>query len=103
VLADEPTGNLDSATSLQIMELLKDINEGGNTILMVTHNPELTRYATRVIYMKDGQVQYDEELRKGEAVDLDEVPAAVEYEQELLGKKAPKKKRRRIQNGGRRR
>lgn len=93
VLADEPTGNLDSATSLQIMELLKDINEGGNTILMVTHNSELTRFASRVIYMKDGQVQYDEELRKGEAVDLAEVPAAVEYEQELLGKKAPKRKK----------
>ncbi len=99
VLADEPTGNLDSATSVQIMDLLKDIHEGGNTILMVTHNPELTRYASRVIYMKDGQIQYDEELAKGEAVDLSEVPAAVEYEQELLGKKTrkpkPKKKKRR--------
>lgn len=94
VLADEPTGNLDSATSLQIMELLRDIHEGGNTILMVTHNPELTRYANRVIYMKDGQIQYDEELARGEAVDLSEVPAAVEYEQELLGARAPKKSRK---------
>jgi putative ABC transport system ATP-binding protein len=94
VLADEPTGNLDTATSIQIMELLKDIHEGGNTILMVTHNPELTRYASRVIYMKDGQVQYDEELGTDEVVDLSQVPAAVEFEQELLGKKAPKKKRR---------
>ncbi len=93
VLADEPTGNLDSATSIQIMELLKDIHNGGNTILMVTHNPELTRYASRVIYMKDGQVQYDEELRHGEAIDLSDVPAAVEYEAELLGKKKPRKKK----------
>lgn len=99
VLADEPTGNLDSATSLQIMELLKDIHEGGNTILMVTHNSELTRYATRVIYMKDGLVQYDEALKGGEAVDLADVPAAVEYEQELLGKRIPKRKKR----GGKRR
>jgi putative ABC transport system ATP-binding protein len=99
VLADEPTGNLDSATSLQIMELLKDIHKGGNTILMVTHNPELTRYATRVIYMKDGQIQYDEELKADEAIDLADVPAAVEYEQELLGKRPPKKKKR----GGKRR
>jgi putative ABC transport system ATP-binding protein len=94
VLADEPTGNLDSATSLQIMQLLKDINDGGNTILMVTHNPELTRFASRVIYMKDGQIQYDEELAQDEVVDLAEVPAAVEYEQELLGKRAPKKKKK---------
>ena len=94
VLADEPTGNLDTATSIQIMELLKDIHEGGNTILMVTHNPELTRYASRVIYMKDGQIQYDEVLKKDEAVDLSQVPAAVEFEQELLGKKAPKRKKR---------
>lgn len=93
VLADEPTGNLDSATSHQIMELLKEIHEGGNTILMVTHNPELTRYANRVIYMKDGQIQYDEELKKGEAINLQDVPAAVEYEQELRGKRKPKKKR----------
>jgi putative ABC transport system ATP-binding protein len=99
VLADEPTGNLDSATSLQIMELLKDIHKGGNTILMVTHNPELTRYATRVIYMRDGQIEYDEQLKGDEVVDLAEVPAAVEYEQELLGKKAPKRKKK----GGKRR
>lgn len=91
VLADEPTGNLDSATSHQIMELLKDIHEGGNTILMVTHNPELTRYANRVIYMKDGQIMYDEELKKGEAINLQEIPAAVEYEQELRGKRKPKR------------
>lgn len=94
VLADEPTGNLDSATSLQIMELLRDIHKGGNTILMVTHNPELTRFATRVIYMKDGSVQYDEALKADEVVDLADVPAAVEYEQELLGKRTPKRKKR---------
>jgi len=93
VLADEPTGNLDSATSLQTMELLKEIHKGGNTILMVTHNSELTRYATRVIYMRDGQIEYDEKLKGDEAIDLAEVPAAVEYEQELLGKKAPKRKK----------
>lgn len=99
VLADEPTGNLDSATSLQTMELLRSIHAGGNTILMVTHNSELTRYATRVIYMKDGLVQYDEELKGDEVVDLADVPAAVEYEQELLGKRQPKRKKR----GGKRR
>jgi putative ABC transport system ATP-binding protein len=94
VLADEPTGNLDSATSLQIMELLRDIHKGGNTILMVTHNPELTRFATRVIYMKDGSIQYDEQLKGEETIDLADIPAAVEYEQELLGKKPIKSKHR---------
>lgn len=92
VLADEPTGNLDTATSTQIMQLLKDIHDGGNTILMVTHNPELTRYATRVIYMRDGQIEYDKKLKSGEAIDLTKVPAAVAFQQELLGKKKPKKK-----------
>jgi len=94
VLADEPTGNLDTATSIQIMELLKDIHQGGNTILMVTHNPELTRYASRVIYMKDGQIMYDQAIKGGKPIDLKDVPAAVEFEQELLGKKRATKRKK---------
>ncbi|MGH7240594.1 MAG: ABC transporter ATP-binding protein, partial [Candidatus Saccharimonadales bacterium] len=49
IIADEPTGNLDSESSRLVMELLSEINRGGNTVLFVTHNPELTRYATRVV------------------------------------------------------
>lgn len=60
IIADEPTGNLDSNGSRLVMELLSEIHKMGNTILFVTHNPELTRYATRVIYMHDGQVVQDE-------------------------------------------
>ncbi len=56
VLADEPTGNLDTAASAKIMNLLKEINKGGNTILMVTHEPELASYADRVIYLQDGKI-----------------------------------------------
>ncbi|HET8669753.1 MAG TPA: ABC transporter ATP-binding protein, partial [Candidatus Saccharimonadales bacterium] len=56
IIADEPTGNLDSASSRLVMELLSDIHKMGNTILFVTHNPELTRYATRVVYMHDGAI-----------------------------------------------
>ncbi len=56
VLADEPTGNLDTVASQRIMKLLKDINKGGNTILMVTHEPELATYADRVIYFQDGRI-----------------------------------------------
>jgi putative ABC transport system ATP-binding protein len=65
IIADEPTGNLDSASSLLVMELLADIHKTGNTVIFVTHNPELTRYATRVIYMHDGQVVHDEKTAIG--------------------------------------
>ncbi|MGH7157316.1 MAG: ABC transporter ATP-binding protein, partial [Candidatus Saccharimonadales bacterium] len=54
IIADEPTGNLDSHDSKVVMELFAEIHRQGNTIMLVTHNPELTRYASRVIYMYDG-------------------------------------------------
>jgi putative ABC transport system ATP-binding protein len=60
IIADEPTGNLDSSSSRLVMELLADIHKMGNTIIFVTHNPELTRYATRVVYMHDGGIVHDE-------------------------------------------
>lgn len=66
IIADEPTGNLDSSSSRLVMELLSDIHKMGNTILFVTHNPELTRYATRVVYMHDGAVIHDEQTAIGE-------------------------------------
>ena len=59
ILADEPTGNLDSRSSHIVMEELKAIHEEGNTIIMVTHNPSLTSYATRVINMLDGHIDTD--------------------------------------------
>lgn len=59
ILADEPTGNLDSRSSHIVMEELRDIHALGNTIIMVTHNPALTTYATRVINMLDGQIDTD--------------------------------------------
>jgi putative ABC transport system ATP-binding protein len=65
IIADEPTGNLDSASSRLVMELLADIHKMGNTILFVTHNPELTRYATRVVYMHDGSIIHDEKTALG--------------------------------------
>lgn len=57
VLADEPTGNLDTAASKVIMAALKEIHEAGNTIIMVTHNPDLASYADRVIKLVDGRVE----------------------------------------------
>ncbi|MEO8105126.1 MAG: ABC transporter ATP-binding protein [Candidatus Saccharibacteria bacterium] len=66
IIADEPTGNLDSAGSRLVMELLSEIHKTGNTILFVTHNPELTRYATRVVYMHDGAIVHDEKTTLGQ-------------------------------------
>ena len=59
ILADEPTGNLDSRSSHVIMQELSDLHQRGNTIIMVTHNPNLTTYASRVIKMLDGKVEKD--------------------------------------------
>ena len=61
ILADEPTGSLDSATSAGILTLLAELNRGGATILVVTHNPEIARAARRVIRLRDGCVEHDSE------------------------------------------
>jgi putative ABC transport system ATP-binding protein len=66
IIADEPTGNLDSTSARVVMELLSDIHKLGNTVLMVTHNPSLTRYADRILYMLDGNIVYDEASAVGE-------------------------------------
>jgi putative ABC transport system ATP-binding protein len=66
IIADEPTGNLDSESSRLVMELLSEIHKTGNTVLFVTHNPELTRYATRVLYMHDGNIIHDEQTAIGQ-------------------------------------
>ncbi len=66
IIADEPTGNLDTESTRVVMELLSEIHAMGNTILMVTHNPILTRYASRIIYMRDGSIVYDEASAVGE-------------------------------------
>jgi len=66
IIADEPTGNLDTESSRLVMELLSEIHKSGNTIIFVTHNPELTRYATRVVYMQDGAIKHDEKTKLGE-------------------------------------
>jgi putative ABC transport system ATP-binding protein len=60
LIADEPTGNLDSSSSRLVMELLSEVHQSGHTIILVTHNPELTRYANRVVYMQDGAIVHDE-------------------------------------------
>ena len=59
LLADEPTGNLDSVTSQEIMELFDDLHDGGNTVILVTHEPDIASHAGREVYLTDGKVVRD--------------------------------------------
>jgi putative ABC transport system ATP-binding protein len=59
LLADEPTGNLDTKTGVEIMSLFARLHEGGNTIILVTHEADIAAHAHRVIYLRDGQVEKD--------------------------------------------
>jgi putative ABC transport system ATP-binding protein len=59
ILADEPTGNLDSKTSIEIMNLFNDIHKNGNTVIVVTHEEDIAKYAHRVIRLKDGMIESD--------------------------------------------
>lgn len=67
ILADEPTGNLDTKTSYDIMELFEELHSQGNTIIMVTHEEDIAQYAHRIIRLRDGSIESDEvnkEVRK---------------------------------------
>jgi putative ABC transport system ATP-binding protein len=59
LLADEPTGNLDSKTGLEIMTLFERLHKAGNTIVLVTHEPDVAAYAYRAIHLRDGQIEND--------------------------------------------
>ncbi len=63
LLADEPTGNLDSATGVEIMALFERLHQQGNTIVLVTHEPDIAMHAHRVIYIRDGKVAKDEKIK----------------------------------------
>ena len=60
ILADEPTGNLDSKTSYDIMDLFQNLHDAGNTIIMVTHEDDISHYAHRIIKLRDGLIETDE-------------------------------------------
>jgi putative ABC transport system ATP-binding protein len=73
ILADEPTGNLDSQTGLEIMALFDRLHAQGNTIVLVTHEHDISEYAHRVIHIKDGQVYKDDRNTKRRGIGFDKV------------------------------
>jgi len=82
ILADEPTGNLDSLTSLEIMSLFQRLNQEGTTILLVTHEPDIAGYARRIVELRDGVVIRDEPVLFPRSAAED---AAAQYEPEMAG------------------
>src|SRR5258707_15863903 len=77
LLADEPTGNLDSRTSVEVMEILQRLNDEGLTIVLITHEHDIAQFARRVIVFRDGMIRKDDLLRdRPKAADvLREMPA----------------------------
>jgi putative ABC transport system ATP-binding protein len=64
LLADEPTGNLDSRTSEEIMGIFQQLNEEGKTVVLITHEPDIAQHAKRVVHMRDGRIQKDERIEQ---------------------------------------
>jgi putative ABC transport system ATP-binding protein len=62
LLADEPTGNLDSRTSVEIMQIFQDLNEQGLTIVLVTHEPDIAQFAKRIVVFRDGKIRKDDSV-----------------------------------------
>jgi putative ABC transport system ATP-binding protein len=73
ILADEPTGNLDTRTSIEVMALFQELNEAGITIVLVTHEPDIAVYAKRIVEVRDGRIRRDEPVksRRNAALDLE--------------------------------
>ena len=85
ILADEPTGNLDTRTSIEIMDLFQDLNEKGRTIVYVTHEPDIARFATRNVMFRDGKIQREnyvtDRLNAKEILNTMPVEAIEEFDQ----------------------
>jgi len=64
VLADEPTGNLDSRTSEEIMGIFQQLNEEGKTVVLITHEPDIAQHAKRIVHVRDGRIQKDERIQQ---------------------------------------
>ena len=68
LLADEPTGNLDSRTSAEMMELFNELNAAGNTLIVVTHEEDIAAHAQRVVRLLDGKIVVDEKVRESKVL-----------------------------------
>ena len=66
LLADEPTGNLDSATSNEVMVLFQELNDQGITVVLVTHEPDVARFAKRIVEVRDGRILRDHAVQSRE-------------------------------------
>ncbi len=64
LLADEPTGNLDSRTSEEIIGIFQQLNDDGKTIVLITHEPDIAQYAKRIVHVRDGRIQEDERIQQ---------------------------------------
>jgi putative ABC transport system ATP-binding protein len=64
ILADEPTGNLDTKTSIEIMGLIEEIHQKGNTIILITHEEDIAKHAHRIVRMRDGAIESDEQNKE---------------------------------------
>lgn len=71
LLADEPTGNLDTKTGDEIMLLFEELHRGGNTIILVTHEPEIAKHARRIIRLRDGKIETDEKVENPTLANVD--------------------------------
>ena len=74
ILADEPTGNLDTKTTVEIMNIFSDLHEQGITVILVTHEPEISTWSQRVLRFRDGQLIADEAAPKKEELDTEVKP-----------------------------
>jgi putative ABC transport system ATP-binding protein len=68
LLADEPTGNLDSKTSIEIMGIFQELNDSGKTVVLITHEPDIAQHAKRVVHVRDGKIQQDERIAQHRVV-----------------------------------
>ena len=68
ILADEPTGNLDTKTGLEIMQLFSNLHKNGNTIIIVTHEADIASYADRILHIRDGEIEKDQKVTRDDKI-----------------------------------
>ncbi len=80
ILADEPTGNLDSASSKEIMQILRELHQEGRTVILITHDNKIAASARRVIRIMDGKIVSDTDMGQDQGGSIEEVAAKIETE-----------------------